>query len=85
MADLSYFKRGKITGARVAGASVTKPAELFGVGRITASIVITAFEKEGKTSSLKQNPGRKRKLSDRDRQTLTGIVRKDHRIQHRKL
>ena len=39
---------------------------------------MTAFEKEGKTSSLKQNSGRKRKLSDRDRRALTWIVRKDH-------
>ena len=34
-----------------------------------------AFEKEGKTSSLKQNPGN---MSDRDCQTLLRIVRKDH-------
>ena len=40
---------------------------------------MTAFEKEGKSSSLKQNFGRKRKLSDRGRRTLTWIVRKDHK------
>ena len=40
---------------------------------------MTAFAKEGKTSSLKQNSGRKQKLSDRDRQTLTQIVWKDHK------
>ena len=45
----------------------------------TVSKVITAFEKEGKTSAQKQNSGRKRKLSDRDRRTLTRIVRKDHK------
>ena len=49
MADLSDFKRGQIFGACMAGASVTKTTELFGV----------AFEKERKTSSLKQNSRRK--------------------------
>ncbi len=51
------------------------------VGRVQVAVlkVITAFEKEGKTSSLKQNSGRKRKLSDRDRLTLKWIVRKDHK------
>ena len=56
---------------------VTKTVELFGVARNYISDVITAFEKGRKTSSLKQNSGRKRKLSDSDRRTLTQIARKD--------
>ena len=67
MADLSDFKRGQIVGAHLAG---TKPPELFGVVRSTVLKVMTAFEKEGKTSSEKLNCGRKWKLSDRNRQTL---------------
>ena len=40
---------------------------------------MSAFEKEGKTSSLNQISGRKGKLSNRDRRTLTRIVWKDHK------
>ena len=40
---------------------------------------MTAFKKEGKVSSLKINSGKKQKLSDRDRWTLTWIVRTDHK------
>ena len=71
MADLSDFKRCQIVGARM--------AELFSVARRSVSKVMTAFVKEGKTSSQKQNCGRKRKLSDRNRRTLTRIVKKDHK------
>ena len=63
----------------MAGTSATKTVELFGVASSTVSKVMTAFEKEEKTSSLKQNSGRKRKLSDRDHRTLMRIVRKDHK------
>ena len=66
MANLSEFKRGQIVGARMAGARVTKTAELFCVVRSNVLKVTTAFEKEGKNSSLKQNPGKKQTLSDRD-------------------
>ena len=79
MADLSDFKRGQIVDACLAGAIVTKTAELFGVARSTASKVMVAFEKEGKTSPLKQKSGRKRKLSNREYWTLIRIVRKDYK------
>ena len=37
MVDLSDFKRAQIVGAHMAGASVTKIAELFGIARRTVS------------------------------------------------
>ena len=61
----------------MAGANVIKTAELFGVAKTTVSKVRTAFEKEGKTFSMMQNSGRKRKLSDKDHRTLTQIIRKN--------
>ena len=79
MAALSDFKRGQIVGACMAGTSVIKTSELSSVAKCIVLKVMTAFEKEGKTSSLKQNSGRKRKLSDRDSWTITRIVRKDHK------
>ena len=48
MAYISDFKRVQSIGARMAGVSVTKTAELFAVARCTVSKVMTAFEKEGK-------------------------------------
>ena len=79
MADLSDFQRGQIVGARMAGASVTETARMLDVSRGTVSKVMTAFEREGKTSSAKHRSGRKLKLSERDRRTLNGIVREDRK------
>ena len=69
MADQLNFKIGQTVVARMAGASVTKTAEIFGVERSIVSKVISAFEKEGKTSTQKENSGRKRQMFDRDRRT----------------
>ena len=79
MADISDFKICQIVGASIAGASGTKTFELFSLARSTVLKEMIAFEKKGKTSSLKQKSGRKRKLSNRERRTLTWIVEKDHK------
>ena len=79
MTNVSNFKKGQILGSYKAGASAAETAELFGVSRITESKVMTAFEKKGKTSPLKLHSRGKRKMSDRDRWTLTRTVRKDYK------
>ena len=48
MADLSDFKNSRFVSVRMAGASVTKTAEYFGVANRTVPKSMTAFEKEGK-------------------------------------
>ncbi|GFX16035.1 hypothetical protein TNCV_4702941 [Trichonephila clavipes] len=55
MSDLSYFQ----------GANVTEISQLSGLSRGTLSKVMTAYTQRGKTSSAKQNRGRKEKLSKR--------------------
>jgi hypothetical protein len=79
MGDLSYFERGQIVGARLAGASVTNPATLLGVPRATVSKVMSAYTNHKKTTSAKGHSGRKSMLTERDRRTLRRAVSKNHR------
>jgi predicted transcriptional regulator len=50
MGDLSDLEGGKIVGARLAGASVTKTATLLGVSRATIYKVMLAYMNHGKTT-----------------------------------
>jgi transposase len=79
MGNLSDFERGHIVGARLAGASVTKPATLLRVSRATLSKVMSAYTNHGKITSAKRNSGRKSAFTKRDRSTLRTIVSKNHR------
>lgn len=64
MRDLSDLGQEQSVGSRLAGASVTKIAELFNGLQATVSTVTAAW-----TSSSKRNSGnRNRKLIDRDRE-----------------
>ncbi|XP_071037679.1 uncharacterized protein [Parasteatoda tepidariorum] len=74
MSDLSDLKRGIIIEARLAGAFVSRTADLMGVSRTSVSRTLSAYTKLGTVSSAKHNSGRKSKLSDRDRRVLKRIV-----------
>jgi transposase len=75
---LSYFERGQIIGANLAGASVTKTATLLGVSRATVSKVVSAYTNHGNTSA-KRNSGKKSTLTERDCHVLRRIALKNHR------
>ena len=62
----------------MAGASVTKTAELPGFSRATITRTMTEFKKHGKTSSNRSNSSRTSKYSDRDRRALKFIMRRKH-------
>jgi transposase len=72
------FERGEIIGVHLAGASVTKPATLLGVLRVTVSKVVSAYMYHGNTSA-KRNSGQKSTLTERDHCALRRIVSKNHR------
>ena len=80
---VSDFKRGQIVGARMAGASATKTAELFRVSRSSASNVMTLFKK-GKTTSLKLWKKVKAVIQESDG-PLGGLLGRITRMQLRKL
>ena len=52
---------------------------MFGISRGTVSKVMVAVEKEKKTSQQSKSLPESLKLSERDRRTLHGIVRKNRR------
>ena len=64
MRDLTEFVKWS---SYIAGASVTKTAELLCFSRATLSRTMPEFEKRGKISSNRNNSGRTSKLTERGR------------------
>ena len=75
----SYFQRGQIVGAPLAGASVTKTTTLLGISRAAVSMVMTTCKNHGRTSSAKRKSGQKPKITERDHYKLKRIVSINHR------
>uniref|UniRef100_A0AAX7U510 Transposase Tc1-like domain-containing protein n=2 Tax=Astatotilapia calliptera TaxID=8154 RepID=A0AAX7U510_ASTCA len=76
--DLSDFERGVIVGARMAGVSVTKAAQLTGVSIGTVTKVTAAYKTQGKSSvSRVGNCGRQRSLGEHDARALVQFVKKN--------
>ena len=57
MRDLTEYGKGQVVGARSAGDSVTKTAELLGFSRSTISRTMAELKKHGKTFSNQSNCG----------------------------
>ncbi len=57
--DLSYFECGMVVGARRAGLSISKTADLLGFSRTTISRVYRELSEKEKRSSERQLCGRK--------------------------
>ena len=79
MANLWDFKRGQIVGAYMAGVSVTKNCRIIWYNKEYCLESNESIWERRKNPSLKQNSGRKQKLSEWDLQTLKQIVWKDHK------
>ena len=60
-------------------------AQLLGISSGTVSKVMTAYEKECKTSFAKHKSGHNSSLSERERRTLNCIGRKGHKTTANKI
>ncbi|KAK1163322.1 YTH domain-containing protein 1-like isoform X2 [Acipenser oxyrinchus oxyrinchus] len=79
--DLSKFDRGVIVGARLAGASIVQTVNASGKSRTTVSRVFKEWRTSEKTGTDRSKCGRKRLLTDRERQWLEKIVSIEERTQ----
>lgn len=54
MPDLTDIQRGKIVGARIAGATVTEISQILSVSGVNVSKVMTEYTQRGRINSKKQ-------------------------------
>jgi transposase len=70
MAELSYFERGQMVSARLAGAAVAETVTLLRVSRARVPKAMSAYTNHGMATSVKKNRGRKSTLTERDRRNI---------------
>ncbi len=77
--DLSDFERGMVVGARRAGLSISKTADLLEFSRTTISRVYREWSEKEKISSEQQLCGRKCLVDVRDQRRMGRLVRDDRK------
>ncbi len=77
--DLSDFARGMVVGARRAGLSISKTADLLGYSRTTISCVYREWSEKEKISIERQLCGWKCLVDDRGQRRMGRLVRDDRK------